>query len=247
MPISLNIGEALSTGFEKLRTPAGLQLGGLYVLAVLLTGLGANSITTALVPETPQGAGPALALPIGAAAGAVLMVIGLLAGVVISVAILRAVNHTTAELDSIPDGLTRALPKTVVFLLIAGLIQYVLIAIGFILLIIPGLFVLVSLYFAQVYIVIEGEGPLEALSSSWSLSKGNRLSIFGLVVVVGVIAFLGSAVGGLVGILSPLVGSVLPLVITGFLNVFTTGALVDAYHQLADEQAGMDDLLEHPT
>lgn len=245
--MSLNIGEAVSTGFEKLRTPAGLQLGGLYVLAVVLTGVGANSITTALLPETAQIDTPALALPIGAAAGALVMALGILLGLVLSVVILRAVNHPTADLDSIPDGLTRALPKTLLFLLIAGLIQGVLVAIGLVLLVIPGLFVLVSLYFAQVYIVIEDEGPLEGLSSSWSLSKGNRLSIFGLIVVVGVIAILGSLVGEVVGILSPVVGSLLSLAVTGFLNVFTTGALVDAYHQLADEQAEMDDLLEQPT
>ena len=245
--MSLDIGAALSTGFEKLRTPAGLQLGGLYVVAVLLTGLGANSITTALLPETtPSQAAPALALPIGAAAGALVMAIGLFAGIVLSVAILRAVDHPTRELDSIPDGLTRALPKTVLFVLVAGLIQGLAVGIGFLLLVIPGLFLLVSLYFSQVFVVIEDEGPLEALSSSWSLSKGNRFRIFGLVLLIGVVAILASVVGQVVGVLSPIVGSVLSLVISGFLNVFTSGALVDAYHQLADEQAQKDDLLQEP-
>lgn len=244
--MSLNIGDALSTGFEKLRTPAGLRLGGLYVLAVLLTALGANSITVALAPDLPPSAMPALALPIGVAGGVALMLIGIVAGIVLSVVVLRAVDRPTAELDSVPDGLTHALPTTVLFLLIAGVIQGVLVLVGTLLLIIPGLFVLVSLYFSQVYIAVEGEGPLEGLSSSWSLAKGSRFRIFGLVIVVGVISLLVSVVGQLVGVASPLAGSLLSLVVSGFLTVFTSAVLVDAYHQLSSEQEDREDLLEQP-
>lgn len=244
--MSLNIGDAISTGAEKLTTTAGIQLGALYVVAVLLTGIGSQSITAALAPGMPEGAGPALALPIGVAGGAVLLLVGLLVGAVLTVVVLRTVAHNTSALDSIPAGVTEALPTTVLYLIVAGIIQGILLAIGLVLLIIPGIFVLVSLYFSQVYIAVEGEGPIEGLKSSWGLAKGNRLPIFGLVVVLAVIGFLGTAAGELVGFASPLLGSLVSLVISGFMTVFTSAALVDAYHQLSAEQESQEDLLQQP-
>lgn len=244
--MSLNIGDAISTGAEKLTTTAGLQLGALYVVTVLLTGIGSQSMSVALAPEMSQSTQSALAFPIGAAGGAVLALVGLLLGAVLTVVVLRTVAHDTAELDSIPSGVTDALPKTVLFLVIAGVIQGISVGIGFVLLIIPGLFLLVSFYFTQVYIAVEGEGPLEALSSSWGLSKGDRLPIFGLVIVLGAISFLGTIVGQVVGIASPVLGSLLSLLVSGFLTIFTAAALVDAYEQLSSEQETQEDLLEQP-
>lgn len=244
--MSLNIGDTISTGAEKLTTTAGLQLGALYVIAVLLTGIGSQTISTALAPSMSQPSGPALALPIGAAGGVVLLLVGLILSAVLTVVVLRTVAHETAELDAIPAGVTKALPTTVLFLIIAGIIQGILIGIGFVLLIVPGLFLLVSLYFTQVYIAVEGEGPLEALSSSWGLSKGDRLPVFGLVVILAVIGFLGTIVGEVVGIASPLLGTLLSLAVSGFLTIFTSAALVDAYDQLSSEQESQEDLLQQP-
>lgn len=244
--MSLNIGDALSTGAEKVTTTAGLQLGALYVVAVLLTSVGSDSIVAAIGGPMARGGQSALAFPVGVAGGVVLVLLGALVSVALTVIILRTVNHDAAELDSIPAGVTDALAKTVVFLIIAGIIQAVAIGIGFVLLIIPGLFLLVSLYFAQVYIAVEGEGPIEALSSSWALAKGDRFAIFGLVLVLAIVGILAGVVGEIVGIVSPLVGSLLSLTISGFLTVFSTAALVDAYHQLRSEQEAQEDLLQEP-
>lgn len=244
--MSLNIGDALSTGAEKLQTTAGLQLGALSVIAVLLTSVGSDSIVTALGAPMARTGQPALALPVGTAGGAVLMLLGLVLTFVLTIVILRTMDHETAELDAIPAGVTDTLAKTTVFLVVAGIIQGIAVAIGLVLLIVPGLFALVSLYFAQVYIAVEGEGPIEALSSSWSLSKGSRFSIFGLVLVLAVIGALSALVGEAVGFVSPTVGSLVSLVVSGFLTVFSSATLVDAYHQLSAEQAEQEDLLEQP-
>ncbi len=244
--MSLNIGDTLSTGWAKLTTTAGLQLGALYIVAMLLTSVGTDSIIAAVGAPMAGGQRSALALPIGVAGSAVLTLLGAVVSVVLTIVVLRTVDHPTGELDSIPHGVTEALPKTVVFLIVAGIIQALAIAIGFVLLIIPGLFILTSLYFTQVYIAVEGEGPLEALSSSWALSKGDRFSIFGLILVLGVIGALSAVVGQLVSVVNPVAGSLLALVISGVLTIFTTGALVDAYHQLSVEPESKEDLLEQP-
>ena len=244
--MSLKIGDALSTGAEKLQTTAGLQLGALYVVAVLLTSVGSDSIVAGIGGPMAQAGQPGLALPIGVPGGAALVLLGAVVSVILTIVVLRTMDHDAAELDAIPDGVTDGLLKTSVFLIIAGIIQGVAIAIGFVLLIIPGLFILVSLYFTQVFIAVEGEGPIEALSSSWALSKGDRFSIFGLVLVLIVVGALAGVVGELVGFVNPTVGSLVSLVVSGFLSIFTSAALVDAYHQLTAEQEEQDDLLEQP-
>lgn len=230
--MSVNIGDALSTGADKLTTTAGIQLGILYVALQLITALGANSAISSV--DTAAGTtAPALSLPIGVAGGAVLATLGGLLNIALTIVVFRTVAHDTAELGAIPDGVTDDMLKTGVFIVIAGIIQGILVALGFILLIIPGLFILVSLLFTQVYITIEGEGPLEALSSSWKLAKGNRFPLFGLGVILFVISLLASIPTTIVSLASPVAGMLLNYVVSGFVSIFTTAVLVAAYQQLS--------------
>lgn len=79
--------------------------------------------------------------------------------------------------------------------LVAGLLYAAVVAAGFLLLILPGLYLLVRLSFFP-YAIADGLGPLEALSKSWQLTKGQFWGILGLffvqflVLVAGIIALL---------------------------------------------------------
>ena len=84
----------------------------------------------------------------------------------------------------------------------------------FVLLVIPGLFVLVSLLFAAVYIADRDENVLDAIRDSWGLASGNRWQLFGLVLVVFVGFF---AVSFPLDFLLP-TGSTLSLVASTVLN-----------------------------
>jgi len=145
------------------------------------------------------------------------------------------VAHDAHELESIPRGVADNLLLPGVFLVVAGIVQAIAILLGFIALIIPGFFIMVSLIFTQVYIAVEDEGPFEALSSSWSLAKGNRFPLFGLGVILVVVSLLGSIPSTIVSILSPVAGSLLSYLITGFISVFSWAVLVAAYEQLTSE------------
>jgi len=230
--MSLNIGDALSTGAEKLTTTAGIQLGVIYVVLQLVTALGANSAISSV--NTAAGSTtPGLSLPIGVVGGAVLSLLGLVLTVALTIIAFRTVAHDTADLDSIPSGVTDDLLVTGVFLVVAGIIQGIAVVLGFIALIIPGLFILVSLIFSQVYIAVEGEGPLEALSSSWSLAKGNRFPLFGLGVILFVISLLVSIPPTIVSLVSQPAGMVLNYVVSGFVTIFSWATLVASYEQLS--------------
>ncbi len=237
--MSLNIGDALSAGAEKLTTTGGIQLGVVYVLLQLLTVLGTNSAVASIAASagTSGTATTTLSLPIGVAGGAALATLGGILNVAFTIVALRALDHDAAELGSIPGGVTDDMLKTWVFLVVALIVQGIAVGIGFVALFIPGLFLLVSLIFTQVYVAVEGEGPFEALSSSWSLAKGNRFPLFGLGIVIFVISLLASLPTGIVTVFSPVAGTVLTYVVSGFVSIFSLAVMIDAYQQLESEEA----------
>lgn len=238
--MSLNIGEALSTGVDRLTTTAGLQLGIAYVALQLLTVLGMNSVILAIGPTGEMGSVPALSLPIGATGGAVLGTLGAVLSLVLTIVVFRTMAHDASELGSIPGDVTEDLFKTAVFLVIALIVQGIAISIGFVLLIVPGIFLMVCLIFTQVYVIVEDEGPFEALSSSWALTKGNRFPLFGLGVIMFVISLVVSLPTTVASFVSPAAGSVLTYVVSGFVSIFTTAVLLAAYQQLSGESSTTD-------
>jgi hypothetical protein len=96
-------------------------------------------------------------------------------------------------------GVRRALP-----VIAAALLVYVLVVLGFVLLVVPGVFFACALVVTVPAVVVERTGPLGGMRRSFRLTRGRRLAIFAaffvfLVVLTGV-----SAVGNLV---FPLVGA----------------------------------------
>ncbi len=63
---------------------------------------------------------------------------------------------------------------------------------GFILLIIPGIYVAYRLYFYDIFIVDKKMGVIDSLSASWKVMKGNVLKIFLLLVIVTIINIAGA-------------------------------------------------------
>lgn len=231
--MSLEIGDAISNGFEKLTTTAGLQLAAIFIALSLVTTLGVNSVTGSLGPAA--GPRPILALPIGIVGGGVLLVLGFFASLVLTLVVTRTVAHRPSELTSIPADATRSLVRGAVFLFIAQVIVGILVLFGLVLLVIPGIFLAVSLAFAQVFVAVEDEGPLQAISSSWALAKGNRLSIFLLLLVLLVLGIGIAMVGAVAGFISPLLSTLLSLLVSPFLNIFSTAVIVEGYLQLTRE------------
>jgi hypothetical protein len=82
---------------------------------------------------------------------------------------------------------------------LARLISGLAILLGVILLIVPGIYL--SIKFSQISQAIVAEkitNPMDALSRSWALTKGNSIQIFGFVLVVGIVALLGMFVVNLI-------------------------------------------------
>ena len=79
-------------------------------------------------------------------------------------------------------------------LLGVSLLFGLLLALGFILLIVPAVLFLASFQFATPAVVVEGAGVSQALRRSWELSTGFRWKILGIVIVVGLINSVAGAI-----------------------------------------------------
>lgn len=106
----------------------------------------------------------------------------------------------------------------------------------------------VALFFYNIDIVVEGSNAIDALATSWELTKGNRLPLF----MVGA-AFLigGEVLRQVVGELTGpglLLTTVVIQVVLGVLSVFSIGVAAHLYTQLRDGEsanvsaAGPDEL-----
>lgn len=67
--------------------------------------------------------------------------------------------------------------------IVANILYFLMIMIGFLFLIIPGIIVAIRFSFFQQAIVEKRLGAIESLKYSWNLTRGNSLSLFGLIIL----------------------------------------------------------------
>lgn len=76
------------------------------------------------------------------------------------------------EIPSLTESLKKGLSYSISYLL-TSMFYMIIISLGFVLLIIPGFYFTISLMFCTIFVIIAGEGPIQALKSSSRLVKGN--------------------------------------------------------------------------
>jgi hypothetical protein len=80
------------------------------------------------------------------------------------------------------------------FLGLVGVLYSVLVTVGLYMLILPGLYLALSMSLAPVAVVLDGFGPYAALRRSYDMMKGYRLRVLGLFSVMLVVGVVGGAV-----------------------------------------------------
>ncbi len=91
--------------------------------------------------------------------------------------------------------------KAWLWMFLAAIVYILAVALGVLLLIVPGLILAVSLMFAQFSVVLEGRGPIQALNRSHNLVWGHWWRTLGLLVLMFVpLWVLVAIVSGLMGI-----------------------------------------------
>jgi len=237
--MALNIGRALQEGMARTVARNGLLLAVLMVVSTALSMLAYNSALASVLPDMPEGTtvtfGPALPLSPTVAGAATLLLY--LVSFVLVVAGLR--TFVTDETRTIPgEHFTRRLVWALVNYVVGYVVFFLAIWIGFVMLVVPGLFLLVSLFFWYVRVAVEDENFWAAFRGSWSLTKGNRWPLLGLGLIVMVVGSVFYGVLFFVALAaSPWVSLVVYAVFGAVFAVFSIATTARAYVQLADDSA----------
>lgn len=130
------------------------------------------------------------------------------------------------------------------FLMIAaGFVAGVLVSLGLVLLLVPGIIALCGLSVVIPVVVAERLGPIEAVKRAWSLTSGYKGTIFGTAVVLWFVSLGLNLVAAVIGLI-PILGTIASLMIQLLAASLTTIWPAVAYHDLrvAKEGVATDDL-----
>ena len=238
--MSLRIGDAVGDGVRRAVTySGGLLMALMFVYQLLIVGSVNRLVTAVLPPEAQARPELGLVIPVPVAVAAGLVVVGLLFGPVLYLWAARALTRSQSDLDSLPgELLTRRIGRATVSAIGANIVVSIAVLIGFILLIVPGIFLAISFVFVVFAIGVEDEGAIDALRRSWKLASGDRWSLLALVLVVAVVTGVGSGIGSAFSLVDPLAGQLLSLAVSAVFGVIGYGILAEAYLRLTDGPDG---------
>jgi hypothetical protein len=103
---------------------------------------------------------------------------------------------------------------------------------GFILLIIPGIFLVVKLFFYEFAILLDNMGVKSSLKKSWHITKGNWWNIFAFLLLMCLAYIPLAIIDVVVLLLFPVVSLVLSPVLFSSITAWYTVSLVVAYMKL---------------
>ncbi|PSH00855.1 MAG: hypothetical protein BRC30_01355 [Nanohaloarchaea archaeon SW_7_46_7] len=247
--MSVDIGNAIQKGLEKgFQRDSAILMGIFFAVSVVSQvmgdtlvknlsesgNLGANQAFSQITLE--QLAPLAVNLPTGVAA-----VGGILTGLIsltVTVGTIRMFLNEDVKLEAgyFTDNILWILANVVA----GGLLFSLALTAGFIAFVIPGIFLFASLFFWSFYVIDKDMNLFEAMKTAWNDTKGNRLSTFGLLLIVfignavfatvigGTTSFIGTMAGGIA------FGSVLGLLPSAVAVVFTWAIFTEGYKQLSE-------------
>lgn len=151
------------------------------------------------------------------------ILISAVVGILANIAVMKAVADSTADLQ----GLTRfSVDKFLSYLWVA-ILTGVTVVVGFILLVIPGIFLAVALSFGSYVLIFEDVRGADALKRSYGYVKGRWFGVFGrylFLMLVGILFTIALSFATVPTLLSPYLASF----VIGFLSMLGT-AISTAY------------------
>lgn len=241
--MNFSIGDALSTGFDRVRQRNGLLLVGIvYALVLLESAFGTTATFTFTVPGGEEVVvNSTAAIEVSPLVDAVIALLAGVAGLLVTIATLRV--FASGETERLPtDAFTQRGVWAFANVFVGGLVFAVVVGLGFAALVLPGFYLLAALFIWPVFVAVEDENFVQALRSAWRRTSGHRFRTFLLGVAFVVIAL---AVDLAVSIPATVFGaSAFDFVFTdlgsAFITVFGNGVLVAAYQQLPGDAEPVD-------
>jgi hypothetical protein len=199
---------------------------------VLMPAAAVVFVFTGIIATLLVVASPALAL--------VAVVIDLVAGTLFTGMVVELVaDIQDGRRDASPGQLLRAAAPVLGQLILVGIVAGIGVVIGFVLVIIPGLFLLTIWSVAAPVVVLERPGVLAALRRSRELVRGNGWQVFGVIftlyIAVGIVSFLIEGVAESAGSAAGIVARVIVGVLTAPLSALAASVL---YFELRGSRRG---------
>lgn len=253
----LSVGQILDNSFRLLKNRWQLFIGiGAILYAPILILQAVATLVFVNQPQGGMGSEEAMAAALEASGfiliiGVVFMVIYLvICGPLLGASITYAVSKEyLGQTTTIGESIKVALSKlgSVIW---SGLLAGIIIFIGFLLLIIPGILLAFRYYLVQQVVVLEHESGSNALKRSAELMKGSYGIAFVLGFVIWIASMLIGVIGGMVPI--PYASNLISIVLQTIAAVFWAVAAVVLYFhcrskveqydlQLLAESVGADD------
>jgi uncharacterized membrane protein len=175
---AFGIGESISFGWKTFKSNAGLLIGVMLVSGII------GYVPTALDNMQKNGQMDlglfALVLSIAFFFISQLLELGM---VFINVQLVDGKKATFNDLFSQTSVLIKGV--------LAALLYGVIVLLGIICFIIPGIWLAIRLQFYKYLVVDKKMGPIEALKGSWNMTKGNVWNLIGLGLVIMLLNLLG--------------------------------------------------------
>lgn len=242
--MSIDISRAVRDGISRTASGRGAALVALFVLIGIVGNVGFDSATQAMLqlaeelgeePPTPvpEDATP-FALPLPGTAILLVVVLWLFGWAAAGVVAMRVLVADPNERLRIAR-----LSIATVNELIARVIVWVLIGIGLLLLLIPGIFLAISFYFVRPLIAVEDRNFIDAMIESWELSTGRRFDIFILLLVAGVmyvLILLPGVIAAAAAPEAPLAASIASVLFSAIGTVFWLAVIARTYVQVLDTE-----------
>lgn len=212
----------------------------LAILSLLLIGsmvpqMGPFQSDTAISAEEAVGfAGMALGRFI------TLMVIGSIVGLLgHGMTVLMAHDALTGNAVSLKEAWNRTSGR-IVALLLASLLVGIIVSIGFVLLVIPGIVLAFFLMFTFVALMLNESNPLQAIGRSFQVVKQHFASVFVFFLVLIALGVLVSILNMVIGLI-PVLGSVLAVILGSVYATFVSVFVVAVFNALTAHEGEAPD------
>lgn len=241
--MTLRIGSSLTGGVSRVANRNGAALISAYVVLGLVWQVAFYSAFAKWLqrtnPEMTDAPLPTVDVPIAVSATVAILAL-LLLQVAAIVSIRTFVGGYTDEIPS--EYYTRNIVLVLANALVGGLAYGLIVFLGTILFIIPGLIAYVAFLFMPVYIAVEDENFVAALRDSWRLTRGHWIPLFVLLLIVfvglslvpgilsAVLSFVVSAYAG------PAMSTLVSGVVTLPFSLLVLGILAEAFAQLRGDE-----------
>ena len=203
------VGDILSAAFNIYKANASQLILVVAVVVIPLSLIAALFSGVVFAPErirvTDAGGVVVLdyagrSLGIALLLGAIGALIAVLISAILQAAILRAATQATIGDPVDVEASYRYGLKRFGSVILVSLLVGLIVAVGFLLLVVPGIIFLVFLSLSIPVLIVEGRRGTEAMGRSWNLVKGHFWHALGVIVVVAlIVGIISGIIGGIGG------------------------------------------------